>query len=242
VTGPSADLWSLGATLYSAVEGRPPSPGGSLDNAGMLGSVLFALLSGDPGQRPEPGVLRNTLLDLSRNGGHMPLPPVRADAVPPPSPWAAAAPFPADLPSVPPASSFPSDPFSSDPLSSEPLPSDPLSAETLVSGPSEAFSSGPFSSGPFTSGPLASGPFTSGPFGSDPFSSGPTGPSGAPEPSGRPGPPAPQNGPGNGHQAEPVSGQRPPAPTERPGPQPNAPQPGPQPGPQSETLLLEPPP
>ncbi|MFF0573680.1 protein kinase family protein [Streptosporangium saharense] len=161
VTGPAADLWSLGATLYTAVEGRPPSPGGSLDNAGALGSALFALLSGDPAQRPEPGVLRNTLLDLSRNGGHTPLPPVRADVAPPPSTWAASAPFPTDLPQVPPASSFPSDPFSSDPLSS-----------------------GAFTSGPFTSGPFSSDPFSSGPPQpvEPPQPVGPTGPVGPPQP------------------------------------------------------------
>ncbi|WP_433373927.1 hypothetical protein [Streptosporangium sp. CA-115845] len=66
VTSPAADLWSLGATLYTAVEGRPPSPGGSLDNAGPIAPVLFRLLAGDPTQRPDPDTLRKILLDVSQ--------------------------------------------------------------------------------------------------------------------------------------------------------------------------------
>ncbi|MER6176212.1 hypothetical protein [Streptosporangium sp. NPDC001681] len=72
VTSPAADLWSLGATLYTAVEGRPPSPGGSLDNAGPIAPVLFRLLAGDPAQRPDPDTLRKILLDVSQ---HRPEPP-----------------------------------------------------------------------------------------------------------------------------------------------------------------------
>ncbi|MFI7046165.1 hypothetical protein [Streptosporangium sandarakinum] len=86
VTGPAADLWSLGATVYTAVEGRPPAPGGSLDNAGPLGPILSHLLSGDPGRRPDPGTLRNVLLEISLTGAApaMPFqPPVPAQALPP---------------------------------------------------------------------------------------------------------------------------------------------------------------
>jgi eukaryotic-like serine/threonine-protein kinase len=66
---PASDLWSLGATLYAAVEGRGPfdRPGGSMvimdgivneaapraPSAGTLAPVIDALLRADPGTRPD---------------------------------------------------------------------------------------------------------------------------------------------------------------------------------------------
>ncbi|MFG2251961.1 serine/threonine-protein kinase [Streptomyces mirabilis] len=65
--GPSADLWALGATLYTAVEGRSPfrrtSPLTTMQavvdeepappqHAGPLGPVITALLNKDPSVRP----------------------------------------------------------------------------------------------------------------------------------------------------------------------------------------------
>ena len=89
VTSPAADLWSLGATLYTAVEGRPPSPGGALSNAGPIAPVLFSLLSGDPTQRSVPGTLRATLLDIAHNHGEAS------------SPWLSPETFPSQAPPPP---------------------------------------------------------------------------------------------------------------------------------------------
>ncbi|MFJ6048302.1 serine/threonine-protein kinase [Streptomyces sp. NPDC092307] len=78
VPDPSSDLWSLGATLYTAVEARSPfrrtSPISSLQavvndeppalrQAGALGPVITSLLRKDPTERPSAAEAERMLLE-----------------------------------------------------------------------------------------------------------------------------------------------------------------------------------
>ncbi|MER6484237.1 serine/threonine-protein kinase [Streptomyces sp. CH8.1] len=78
IPDPSSDLWSLGATLYTAVEARSPfrrtSPISSLQavvndeppalrQAGVLGPVITALLRKDPTERPSAEEAERMLLE-----------------------------------------------------------------------------------------------------------------------------------------------------------------------------------
>jgi len=79
---PASDLWSLGATLFTAVEGRAPFERDSqlatlaavvgedtprAPAAGPLEPVLLALLAKDPGERPDPARLRDMLEAVVRS-------------------------------------------------------------------------------------------------------------------------------------------------------------------------------
>ncbi|MCZ0993802.1 serine/threonine-protein kinase [Streptomyces noursei] len=74
--GPASDLWALGATLYQAVEGKPPfrkntavetaysiavDPLEAPRNAGQLTALIEALLAKEPGDRPTAEVVEQAL-------------------------------------------------------------------------------------------------------------------------------------------------------------------------------------
>ncbi|MFF5111646.1 protein kinase [Streptosporangium sp. NPDC000509] len=127
-TGPESDLWSLGATLYFAVEGRPAYERASVaetlaalmseqvdppTQAGPLRPVLEQLLEKDHTARltaAQAGALLRAVADTPSHLADS-LPPVPAPATPPPAPSlsASAAPFPADIGDAPGADEDPED-------------------------------------------------------------------------------------------------------------------------------------
>ncbi|AWS40992.1 hypothetical protein [Streptosporangium sp. 'caverna'] len=184
VTSPAADLWSLGATLYTAVEGHPPSPGGALENAGPIAPILFSLLSGDPTQRPAPGFLRMALLDIAQSRGEASVPRAAMGAFPPR--FGESFPPPGSSQNSPP-------PFSSQnslPPGSTAFP--PFSSQNSLPPGSSAFPPPPRSFGSGATGPGLFGSDAAAPFDSEALGTG--GPDTAPFNLRMPGAPGPFNG------------------------------------------------
>ncbi|CAL9566471.1 protein kinase domain-containing protein [Streptomyces sp. enrichment culture] len=175
--GPSSDLWALGATLYTAVEGRSPfrrtSPLTTMQAvveeeatepryAGPLAPVISALLCKDPQARPDATETEHLLAQAAEGRR-----PDAAQAYVPTTQYTGP-PRQGDTLHENPAGPATGTPYP--PVPGAPVPGPPVAGAPVPGAPV----AGPSGTGPMTTGPTDAGPAASGPTDAGPAASGPT--------------------------------------------------------------------